>query len=45
MNPIDNQQHQTRSALITNEAKETIVQSKNYEMTLDDSDKLLDKYE
>ena len=45
MNPIDPQQRQTLSALITNEAKEIIVDSKNEEMTLDDYDKLLDKYE
>ena len=45
MNPIDHQQRQTLSALITNEAKEIIVDSKSEEMTLDDYDKLLDKYE
>ena len=45
MNPIDPQQRQTLSALITNEAKEIIVDSKNEEMSIDDYDKLLDKYE
>ena len=48
MNPIllaiDTQQHQTLSALITTEAKET-VRSEHDEMTLDEYDKMLDKYE
>ena len=32
MNPIDTQKHQTLSAMITNEAKETIVRSEDDEM-------------
>ena len=40
MNPINPQQRQTLSAVITNEAQEIIVDYKNEEMTLDDYDKL-----
>ena len=45
MNPIDSQQQQTLSALITDEAKEMIMQTKTDEMTIEEYDKLLDKYE
>ena len=45
MNQIDTQQNQTLSALITTEAKANIVRSEHDEMTLDDYDKMLDKYE
>ena len=44
MNPIDTQQNQTLSALITTEAKE-MVRSEHDEMTLDEYDKMLDNYE
>ena len=47
MNPIDSQHNQTLSALITTEAIsfKKKVRSEHDEMTLDEYDKMLDKYE
>ena len=45
MNPIDIRKNQTLSDLITDEAKEIVIESKTEEMTLEEYDKVLDKYE
>ena len=45
MNPIDIRKNQTLSDLITDEAKEIVIDSKTEEMTLEEYDKVLDKYE
>ena len=45
MNAIDILKKQTLSTLITHEAKEIIVEERIKEMTPEDYDKLLNKYE
>ena len=45
MNRIDNNKHQRLSALINNEAKESVLESKTESLTTEELDNLLDKYE
>ena len=45
LNEIDTRKHQTLSALVNIEAKETVLESETESLTIEEMDKLLDKYE
>ena len=45
LNEIDTRKHQTLSTLVNNEAKETLLESETESLTIEEMDKLLDKYE